>query len=172
VFGRFRGPAQVGAGAEEGHHLIAGGGQRAGVRDTPVTRAGVGYVHAFAHQFGALYHLPHGLANAIVLPFVLDGSRPDCDRRLATLARLVDLPAEGTSDAALAAAFVARIRQLNASMAIPPAVAALRDADFDRIVDNAFAEAHGTYGVPRYFDRDDAVALLRQLMPAQPAIAA
>ena len=32
------------------------------------TRAGVGYVHAIAHQLGALYHVPHGLANAIVLP--------------------------------------------------------------------------------------------------------
>lgn len=133
------------------------------------TRAGLGYVHAFAHQFGALYHLPHGLANAIGLPFVLDASRPDCDSRLAQLARLVDLPCDGTSDEALASAFIARVRKLNAAMAIPAAITALREGDFDRIIDNAFAEAHGTYGVPRYFDRQDAVTLLTRLLPTQGA---
>jgi alcohol dehydrogenase class IV len=35
------------------------------------TRANVGYVHAIAHQFGGVYHTPHGLANAIMLPHVL-----------------------------------------------------------------------------------------------------
>ena len=132
------------------------------------TRAGVGYVHAIAHQFGALYHLPHGLANAIVLPYVLDGSRPHCDRRLAQLARLVHLPCEGQSDEALAAAFVARIRQLNLVLSIPRSVEALRKEDFDRIVDSAFAEAHGTYGVPRYLGRRDAHELLSRLLPVQP----
>lgn len=134
------------------------------------TRAGVGYVHAFAHQFGALYHLPHGLANAIGLPFVLDASRPDCDTRLAQLARLVGLPCNDESDEALATAFIARVRQLNAAMGIPAAVEALREGDFERIVNNAFAEAHGTYGVPRYFERNDAFAVLQRLLPAQGAV--
>jgi alcohol dehydrogenase class IV len=133
------------------------------------TRAGVGYVHAIAHQFGALYHLPHGLANAILLPFVLESSRPDCDRRLAQLARLVNLPCEGQSDEALSVAFIARIRELNAATGIPQTVEKLRQEDFDRIIDNAFAEAHGTYGVPRYFERRDAFELLSRLLPAQTA---
>jgi alcohol dehydrogenase len=135
------------------------------------TRAGVGYVHAIAHQFGALYHLPHGLANAIVLPYVLDYSRPHCKPRLAQLARVAGLPGEGQSDDALAAAFVAKVRQLNAVLSIPRSVEALRKDDFERIVDNAFAEAHGTYGVPRYLDRGDANALLSRLLPAQGATA-
>lgn len=135
------------------------------------TRAGVGYVHAIAHQFGALYHLPHGLANAIVLPYVLDYSRPHCNRRLGQLARLVHLPGEGQGDAELATAFVARVRQLNSVLSIPRTVDALREHDFDRIVDSAFAEAHGTYGVPRYLGRRDAHALLSQLLPAQSATA-
>jgi alcohol dehydrogenase class IV len=133
------------------------------------TRAGVGYVHAIAHQLGALYHLPHGLANAILLPFVLEQSRPDCDRRLAQLARLVDLGSEGQSDEALSMAFIGRIRQLNAAMDIPVTVDALQEADFERIIDGAFAEAHGTYGVPRYFERADVRALLTKLLPMQAA---
>jgi alcohol dehydrogenase class IV len=130
------------------------------------TRAGVGYVHAISHQLGALYHLPHGLANAIVLPYVLDYSRPNCKQRLAQLARVAGLPGEGQGDDALAAAFVAKVRQLNAVLSIPLSVEALRKEDFERIVDNAFAEAHGTYGVPRYLDRSDALELLTRLLPA------
>ena len=42
------------------------------------TSAGVGYVHAIAHNFGALYRTPHGLANAIVMPHVLEYSKPFC----------------------------------------------------------------------------------------------
>ncbi len=40
------------------------------------------------------------------------------------------------------------------------------EGDFERIVNNAFAEAHGTYGVPRYFERNDAFAVLQRLLPA------
>ena len=133
------------------------------------TRAGVGYVHAIAHQFGALYHLPHGLANAILLPYVLDYSLPHCQQRLAQLARVAGLPGEGQSDDALGAAFVAKVRQLNAMLSIPRTVEALRKEDFERIIDNAFTEAHGTYGVPRYLGRRDAHELLSRLLPAQNA---
>jgi alcohol dehydrogenase len=135
------------------------------------TRAGVGYVHAIAHQFGALYHLPHGLANAIVLPYVLDYSRPHCQKRLAQLAQAGGLAGEGQSEDTMAAAFVDRVRQLNKVLSIPRSVVALREADFERIVDSAFAEAHGTYGVPRYLGRSDAHELLNRLLPVQDAVA-
>ena len=107
---------------------------------------------------GTLYHLPHGLANAILLPSVLDYSRPNCKPRLAQLARVAGLPGEGQGDDALAAAFVARVRQLNSLLSIPRCVEALRKEDFERVVDNAFAEAHGTYGVPRYLGREKRTA--------------
>lgn len=46
------------------------------------TKANVGYVHAIAHNFGAYYHTPHGLANAIVLPYILEYSKDACADRL------------------------------------------------------------------------------------------
>ena len=55
------------------------------------TTAGVGYVHAIAHNFGAYYHVPHGLANAIILPRVLDFSKAFCIERLAYLAQISGL---------------------------------------------------------------------------------
>jgi alcohol dehydrogenase len=71
----------------------------------------------------------------------------------------------------MAAAFVDRVRQLNKVLSIPRSVVALREADFERIVDSAFAEAHGTYGVPRYLGRSDAHELLNRLLPVQDAVA-
>ena len=129
------------------------------------TRAGVGYIHAIAHQLGGLYHVPHGLANAIVMPYVLDFSKPNCARRLAELARVSNIGEKGGLDAELADAFIARIRELNTEMQIPDCIKELKREDFDRIIDRAFAEAHGTYGVPRYMTRDDATALLEKLLP-------
>ena len=129
------------------------------------TRAGVGYVHAIAHQLGGLYHVPHGLANAIVMPYVLDFSKPNCAHRLAKLARISDIGESNASDAELADAFIARIRKLNSEMQIPETIKELKREDFDKIIDRAFAEAHGTYGVPRYLTRADATALLEKLLP-------
>jgi alcohol dehydrogenase class IV len=129
------------------------------------TRVGVGYVHAIAHQLGGLYHVPHGLANAIVMPYVLEFSKPNCTRRLAELARVSGVGGSGASDAELADGFIARIRKLNADMQIPESVKELRREDFDKIIDRVFAEAHGTYGVPRYLGRADATALLEKLLP-------
>jgi len=128
------------------------------------TRVGVGYVHAIAHQLGGLYHVPHGLANAIVMPYVLEFSKPNCAHRLADLARISDIGESGASNAELADAFIARIRKLNADMQIPGTIKELRREDFDKIIDRAFAEAHGTYGVPRYLTRADATALLEKLL--------
>ena len=129
------------------------------------TRVGVGYVHAIAHQLGGLYHVPHGLANAIVMPYVLEFSKPNCTRRLAELARISDIGESGAPDAEQADAFIARIRKLNADMQIPSFVNQLRREDFDKIIDRAFAEAHGTYGVPRYMTRAEALLLLEKLLP-------
>ena len=128
------------------------------------TRAGVGEGHAFAHQMGGLYHVPHGLANAIIMPYVLDFSKPDCAHRLADLARISGMGSTGASDEALADAFIARIRQMNADMQIPTVIKDLKREDFEKIIDRAFTEAHGTYGVPRYMSRDDAHAMLGKLM--------
>jgi alcohol dehydrogenase len=55
------------------------------------TRTYIGYVHAIAHQLGAIYHLPHGLANAIVLPKVLAYCQPNIDGKLAELARAISI---------------------------------------------------------------------------------
>lgn len=127
------------------------------------TKAGVGYVHALAHQLGGLYHLPHGLANAIVLPYVLDHAKTRCSARLARLADVAGIRSGGMTDMECADAFIAHVRALNTSMGIPSFVKELRMSDYSTIIDRAFAEAHGTYGVPRYKTWTDALTLLDSL---------
>lgn len=127
------------------------------------TKAGVGYVHALAHQLGGLYHLPHGLANAIVLPYVLDHAKTRCSARLARLADVAGIRSGGMTDMECADAFIAHVRALNTSMGIPSFVKELRMSDYSTIIDRAFAEAHGTYGVPRYMTWTDALTLLDSL---------
>lgn len=129
------------------------------------TQAGVGYVHAIAHNFGALYHTPHGLANAIVMPHVLDFSKPNCAARLAALARACDIGPAGGSDAELADAFIARIRAMNEKFNIPSTLKDLRTEHVGQIAKAALSEARFTYAVPRYMDKSTCEQLVRQMLP-------
>ncbi len=128
------------------------------------TRAGVGYVHAISHNLGAYYHTPHGMANAIVLPYVLEYSKPDCLPRLADLARAGGLAQDGGSDAALADRFIEHIRTLNARFGIPDKLEALKPEDIPGIARAALKEAHATYAVPRYLDQSGCETLVRQIL--------
>ncbi|MGJ8670535.1 MAG: iron-containing alcohol dehydrogenase [Oceanococcus sp.] len=128
------------------------------------TQAGVGYVHAIAHNFGALYHTPHGLANAIVMPHVLDYSKVNCAGRLADLAKACSIGPAGGSDNELADAFIERIREMNRSFDIPTHLKDLREEDVERIASAALSEARFTYAVPRYMDKSTCAGIVRQML--------
>ncbi len=128
-----------------------------------ISAAGVGYVHAIAHNVGARYHTPHGLANAIIMPLVLDFSRDACVPRLADLARAAGL--SGNSPEQLADAFIAAVRSLNHQFCIPQTLDKLRAEDIPDIVRGAMAEARYTYSVPRYMRAEDCAAILQGLLP-------
>lgn len=129
------------------------------------TRSGVGYVHAISHQLGGLYHVPHGFANAVVMPYVLDRSMPKIAGRLAQLARGAKIGAAASDDTTLAQQFIARLRKMNREMGIPETIAELRREDFETIINRALKEAHGTYAVPVYFSYTDCYDLLVELLP-------
>ena len=129
------------------------------------TTAGVGYVHAIAHNFGAYYHVPHGLANAIILPRVLDFSKPECTARLATLAEVSGLKKGGESERELADAFIARVRAMNRDFGIPTQVDKLKAEDIPAITDKALTEAHIFYAVPRYMDTAECRAFISDMLP-------
>lgn len=128
------------------------------------TRAGVGYVHAISHNFGARYHTPHGLANAIVLPYVLDYSKRDCARKLATLAEVSGLKQKGDRPPALAMRFIDHVRALNQQFGIPDGLEALEKTDIPAIAEAALKEAHYTYAVPRYMDQRTCERLVGKML--------
>ncbi len=127
------------------------------------TRTSVGYVHAIAHTFGAYYRTPHGLANAIVLPHVLDFSVVVASGRVAQLGRLLGLQASG--EAAQARAFIDAVRDLMARIGIAPTLDALKVCDIPGIAKQAVAEGHMNYPVPRYMTEADCEELITRMLP-------
>ena len=115
------------------------------------TRASVGNVHAIAHTLGGLYGTAHGLANAVLLPIVLEDYGAAAYPRLARLARLAGLP--GESDEALAKTFIAEIRAMNARMGIPDHFDCIREEDIPQMAAWASHEANPVYPVPVIYDR-------------------
>lgn len=124
------------------------------------TKASVGYVHAISHQIGAIYHLPHGYVNAVVLPYVLDFYLDTAARPMAELARACGLGDGDENDAACARAFIAEIRRLNALLGIPATLDKVEAKDIPELVRRALAEAHGTYPVPKYMSKADCDVVL------------
>lgn len=126
-----------------------------------ITDAGVGYVHAMAHQLGGIYHVPHGLANAVLLPHVLDFSKNHVTRQLAELARLIGL--EGSGEVDLAEGFIREIRKLNRDLGLPATLPEIQSRDIPRIVDRAIEEAFAASGVPCYMRPAQGAEILRAL---------
>jgi len=125
--------------------------------------AAVGYVHAIAHQLGAKYGTPHGLANAIVLPHVLDQNIEAASGPLAELAEVIGIVTPGDSDRTKAEKFVAAVRDLNSKLDIPATLEALQSADIPALVKEAADEGR-TYGVPTILGRDQITSILTKLL--------
>jgi alcohol dehydrogenase class IV len=128
------------------------------------TRTYVGYVHAIAHQLGAIYHLPHGLANAIVLPRLLAYCQPAIDGKLAEIARAVNI-SDSTDDTRAAAVFMENLEQLLDTLDIPKIVEVMKTADIDEIAQRAHDEAFGEYPVPVELNHAQLREILVSLLP-------
>lgn len=81
--------------------------------------AGLGYVHAMAHQPGALRNLPHGVCNAILLPVVSAFNRPHCVGRFAKVAAAMGVDTANMSEEAASLAAIDAIRALSKTVGIP-----------------------------------------------------
>ena len=135
------------------------------------TRANVGYVHAIAHQLGGLYHTPHGLANAIMLPHVLQFLRPAIEDKLAVLAVRAGVGQADEPEAVLAQKFLDAVDAMNARLGIPRQLDALREADIPALAKAACWEADTNYPVPRYMSQAVCEGVIRQALPVQAAAA-
>ena len=128
------------------------------------TRALVGYVHAIAHNLGGLYGVPHGQANAIVLPYILDFSRDHCEEKLARLAGVAGLGRQTESSRDLSLKFIEKVRSMNENMGIPSQVTEMQPSDIPLIARRALAEGNPGYPVPRLMNQAQCEALLHQMV--------
>jgi alcohol dehydrogenase class IV len=127
-----------------------------------INQVNVGNVHAIAHQLGGKYGIPHGLANALVLPHVLEFCHEEAAPRLAELAVLVGLGQPGEDDGQLAHRFIQAVRDLRTEVGIPDHSEKLQREDFDAIAELAIAEGDG-YPVPRLLDKTSVLAILGRI---------
>lgn len=130
------------------------------------TRAYVGYVHAIAHKLGGMYGVPHGLANAVILPYVLRFCRRDAARKLAALAIVGGIGRPGESEDELSMRFIEHVEGMNQRMGIPTSIKELRAQDIPVIAEAALNEAHPDYPVPTIMTRRECEELITKLLPS------
>lgn len=112
----------------------------------------VGYVHAVAHSLGGEYNVPHGLANAVLLPFVLEVYGHTIDNKLHQLAIAAGVTDEDTPDDQAAAQFIQAIKDMKKRFAIGDAIPQIREEDIPKLAAYAEKEGNPLYPVPVLMD--------------------
>lgn len=113
----------------------------------------VGYVHAVAHSLGGKYNVPHGLANAILLPYVLEKYGKSAERKLAELADVIGL--KGKDNEEKARAFIEAIKAMERDMKIPEKIQGIRKEDIPELSAYAAKEANPLYPVPMLMNANE-----------------
>ena len=128
------------------------------------TRAFVGYVHAIAHNLGGMYGTPHGLANAVILPYVLEWYGKSVYMPLAKLADLIEITKPEMTREEKAKLFISEIRRMNKAMNIPEKFDFIKEEDISTIVSRALKEGNPGYPVPKIMNKKDCEAVIRSLI--------
>lgn len=107
--------------------------------------ASLGYVHAMAHQLGGFYDLPHGVCNALLLPYVQDFNKKVAAVRLKHVASLLGADVSNLSNEDGAKKAVELIKEMASKVGIPKSLAELgvKEEDFSILADNALKDVCG-----------------------------
>ena len=127
--------------------------------------ANVGAVHVLAHTLGGLHKVPHGLANALLLPYVMEFNRNACAEKYAKAARLMGVDIHNLDDDAAARLAVESVSQLARDAGLPPSFQYLGvpESAIDRVPDLCLeSQARILSFNPRPVSREDAVRILKQ----------
>lgn len=101
-------------------------------------QAGLGLVHGIAHCLGAMYHVPHGIANAIMLPYVMEFNIMGNEERFCDIADALGVHAANMDTREAAKAAVEEIRQMQQDLEIPSLEqVGVQEGDIDTIVANS-----------------------------------
>lgn len=117
-------------------------------------------MHAFAHNLGARYGLPHGMANGLALLPVLKFSLPEIEDELRTLAEKTNI---NTKDKPSAEHFLEQIESLYDAIGIEKCTTAIKQNDIEDLVDLILKEAHWNYPVPKFMNSEECARLLIEI---------
>ena len=112
------------------------------------TKSYVGYVHAIAHSLGGEYNVPHGLANAVILPMMLEAYGEKIHKKLARLAVAAGLADPDTPDYDAAKRFIQAIKDMKKRFGIGDHIPQIRETDIPKLAHYADKEANPLYPVP------------------------
>ena len=133
------------------------------------SRSYVGYVHAVAHSLGGQYNIPHGLANAVLLPEVLESYGSCIHQKLHMLGCAAGVCTEQDSIKAGAGKFIASIRTLNKNMGIPDFLSGIQERDIETMSVHAAKEANPLYPVPKLMTRKELETFYRLMLTRERA---
>lgn len=128
------------------------------------TKSYVGYVHAVAHSLGGQYNVPHGLANAILLPLVLREYGSRIDKKLHKLAIAAGLADKNTPDHEAAELFIRSIEEMKERFGIVNIVKEIQETDIPKLAHYADKEANPLYPVPKLMDASELEKFYYMLM--------
>ena len=128
------------------------------------TKSYVGYVHAVAHSLGGQYNVPHGLANAILLPLVLREYGSCIDKKLHRLAIAAGLADKNTPDHEAAELFIQAIEEMKERFGIVNIVKEIQETDIPKLAHYADKEANPLYPVPKLMDASELEKFYYMLM--------
>ena len=129
------------------------------------SNVGLGVVHGMAHPMGSLFDIPHGVANALLLPTVMEFNKPVCIDKYVEIAKAMDAYKEGMTKAEAAQAACDAVRALAIEVGIPQHLSeiGIKEEDIDALADQAIADVC-TPGNPRQVTRADIVELYRKVL--------
>ena len=113
----------------------------------------VGYIHAVAHSLSGRYGTPHGLANAVIMPYVLRAYGASAHKKLAELGVAAGVCSADEPYAVGAEKFIAAVQELNAGMNIPDKLTGIRREDIPAMARHAEKEGNPLYPVPKLMTR-------------------
>lgn len=116
------------------------------------TRSYVGYVHAVAHSLGGKYNIPHGLANAVLLPYVLEEYGESAYKKLHDLAVVAGLSGTDVSDEEGAKAFIDAVRKMQKDLNVGDKLSGIKEEDIPKLARYADKEGNPLYPVPKLMD--------------------
>ena len=129
------------------------------------TKSYVGYVHSVAHSLGGQYNVPHGLANAVLLPYVLEAYGKTIHKKLAALAVAAGVATKETPTDEAAESFIQAVKDMKARFGIGNTIPEIKEEDIPKLSHYADKEANPLYPVPVLMDAGELEKFYYQLMP-------